>query len=163
MSWRSSHFARSSEIYEEPLSDSSLGRLHYRLEAVHHDEGRGSCRRAANGRRCGARPTTSSLARRYLRAQGWERGSVANRGGAGDTHDEPAQRRKLEGRRPPPRTSRRQQDCGDDRETDNHNRGYEIRTRTLKAPNAGRDNRGDGQETPSNDQRGKASHTWGLR
>src|SRR6266550_7306317 len=26
MSWRSSHFARSSEIYEEPLSDSSLGR-----------------------------------------------------------------------------------------------------------------------------------------
>src|SRR5262245_31720055 len=26
MSWRSSHFAKSSEMYEEPLSDTSLGR-----------------------------------------------------------------------------------------------------------------------------------------
>jgi hypothetical protein len=66
------------------------------------------------------------------------------------------------------RASRRQQDRGDDRKTDNHNRGHEIRTRTLKAPNAGRHDRGNGQDTPSNNQRGKGHQlkgrprpTWG--
>jgi hypothetical protein len=63
---------------------------------------------------------------------------------------------------------KRQHDRGDNRESDNYDRGHEIHTCTLEALSARRHDRGDGQETPSNDQRGKGHQlkgrprpTWG--
>src|SRR6059058_958353 len=48
--------------------------------------------------------------------------------------------------------SRSQHDRG---EPNRYASGHEIHTSSLKAPNAGRHDRGDRQERPNNDQRGK--------